>query len=311
MGVVANSMVNKRHLIVPLDELFDNLSFRQRNKRYAEAAVALAAGSAQDALENAGIAGDEIDYMVVVSCTGFMMPGPDAYLANILGCRPDMRRITIQQLGCAAGVSALSCAARFVQSKPQAKALVIAVELPSLLFQPDKYSPRYLASVGLFADAAGAVLVGDFPTTEGIVVDADYQHLLPSTQDVIMTEVSEKGIDFDINPRIPYCARRSLKEISTWLREREVLSEDLDFCVAHTGGPSVIQAIGQELSFSEDVMRFTRDSLAEIGNTESVSVLDVLRRQFKEAPANASTGIILAFGPGFTTEAILGTWKTK
>ena len=51
---------------------------------------------------------DEVDFLISVSCTGYMIPSLDAYLVGDLGFRPNVRRLPITELGCVAGAMALS-----------------------------------------------------------------------------------------------------------------------------------------------------------------------------------------------------------
>lgn len=310
IDLVANAEVSTRHSAVRLEDLFKRRSFGDRNKIYASEVVRLGTEAGSKALEGSGFRAQDIDYLVVVSCTGFMLPGPDAYIAANLGCRADMRRISLQQLGCAAGVAAISSAARYIHSSPGAKALVIAVELPSLSYRPEEFSPRYLASVGIFADGAAAAVVAN-ELEEGFVFEADYQHLLPNSQKTISSEITEQGIMFEIDPRIPKSAEKALEDVSFWLTSRRNFPGRLDFCVAHTGGPTVIKTILRSLDLPIGSLDHTRASLREIGNTESVSVFDVLKRHHDKPPNHGDIGIMIAFGPGFTTEAILGSWRSK
>ena len=97
--------------------------------------------------------------LITVSCTGYMIPSLDAYLVGDLGFRADIRRLPITELGCIGGVMALSRAREFVRAFPGTNALVVAVELSSLTFQPRDRSPANLISCALFGDGAAAALV--------------------------------------------------------------------------------------------------------------------------------------------------------
>jgi alkylresorcinol/alkylpyrone synthase len=48
--------------------------------------------------------------------------------------------------------------------------------------------------------------------------------------------------------------------------------------------------------------------MRENGNISSASVLDVLRRTMAEPPPDASLGVMLAMGPGFSFELLLLAW---
>jgi len=155
-----NAQVHKRHAIFPLDYTIEPRPLSQTNNEYIEHAVKLGREAAEKCLERAGLKPDEIDMIITVSCTGFMIPSLDAHLINLMGFRSNVRRMPFTELGCAAGAMALGRAADFPQGRSPAETfLIIAVELPSLTFQRKDISQANLISSILFGDGAAAVVV--------------------------------------------------------------------------------------------------------------------------------------------------------
>ena len=102
--------------------------------------------------------------IITVSCTGFMIPSVDAYLSPEMGFRPNVRRLPITELGCAAGAAGLTRAWEYLRAHPEATVLLVAVELPTLTFQRGDLSQANLISAILFGDgAAAAVIIGRPP----------------------------------------------------------------------------------------------------------------------------------------------------
>ena len=306
LDLMRNTTVRTRHLLVPLDELFDARTFGERNNRYAKEVVRIGAEAATRALQNAGLHAREIDQLVFVSCTGFMLPGPDAYIAQEIGCRPDARRVPIQQLGCAAGVSALAEAHHFVLSHPGARSLVVAVELASLSFQPACASLSDFISAAIFSDAAGAVVLGGEPVSSGLRVMASLQHLLPNSTDVIFGEISEIGLHFETNPKVRKTVQHVVPALLEFVAAQGWTPPDLTFCVSHTG-LLVIDAVEAGLRLPAGMLGRTRRSLATVGNPSSVKALMFSERHYA-SPPSAGPGLMVAFGPGFTTEALAVVW---
>jgi 1,3,6,8-tetrahydroxynaphthalene synthase len=309
--------VRTRHFVRSLTDTLAERSFGNRNGLYVQHAIRLGVEAAEQALRLAKLQASEIDYLVFVSCTGYMLPGPDAYIAAELGCRPTMRRTPIQQLGCAAGISALAEAHKFVTNDPSARALVVAVELCSLSYQPEKRTTSDFISNALFSDGAAATVVfgadacgaGDAVTASGFTIEDSMQHLLADSTDVIYGETSEIGFHFGTNPKV----RQAVPQVAPALREFVTAHgwelSSLRFCVSHTGGPLIMDAVEQCLELAPGTVNLSRRSLAELGNCSSVSVLDVLLRHHDKPPPDQARGMVVAFGPGFTTEALIGTWR--
>ncbi|MEC8424129.1 MAG: 3-oxoacyl-[acyl-carrier-protein] synthase III C-terminal domain-containing protein, partial [Myxococcota bacterium] len=79
--------------------------------------------------------------------------------------------------------------------------------------------------------------------------------------------------------------------------------------VCHPGGPKVLLAFEQALGLTRDDLQLTWNSLREVGNLSSASVLHVLRDTMEQRrPAPGSHGVMLAMGPGFCSEFVLLRW---
>jgi alkylresorcinol/alkylpyrone synthase len=79
--------------------------------------------------------------------------------------------------------------------------------------------------------------------------------------------------------------------------------------VAHPGGPKVLEAMSRALDLPPEALHHTWQSLTELGNLSSVSVLNVLERTLLNGrPPAGSPGLLLAMGPGFCAELVLLRW---
>jgi 1,3,6,8-tetrahydroxynaphthalene synthase len=319
LQVINNTQVQTRHMVRPLAETLADTAFGHRNQLYATHAVQLGTRAAKQALADAELDPADIDCLVLVSCTGYMLPGPDAHIAAALGLKPTVRRLPIQQLGCAAGASALAQAHDYLRAHPYrlddgrpSNALVVAIELCSLSYQPSKTSVSDFISVGLFGDGAGAVAIRGDDDTPGIRLIASAQHLVPDSTEVIAGTTSELGFHFATHPRVRGTVKQVVPAILAFLAQRGRGPGDLGFMICHTGGPAVLQAVEKGLGLRPELLTQSWHSLREVGNVSSVVVLDVLRRTFdQQRPRHGALGLILAFGPGFTTEMLLGTWQER
>ncbi|HEX6377050.1 MAG TPA: type III polyketide synthase, partial [Allosphingosinicella sp.] len=115
-----------------------------RMEVYAEQAPKLAL-SAIGKLEAAALLG--ITHLIVASCTGFVAPGIDQIIAEELGLGGHVERTLVGFMGCYAAVSSLRLAHHIVRSEPEARVLVVTVELSSLHLQYEEDVERLLAAL--------------------------------------------------------------------------------------------------------------------------------------------------------------------
>src|SRR6202158_165672 len=176
MSIVDNAQVHKRHSIFPLEYTIQPRPLLQTNEEYIEHAIKLGREAAEKCLERAGLEPADIDLIITVSCTGFMIPSLDAHLIHLMGFRPNVRRMPFTELGCAAGAMALGRAADYLKAERGGNVLIIAVELPSLTFQRKDISQANLISSILFGDGAAAVVVSGKSAARGpkILVSETY-----------------------------------------------------------------------------------------------------------------------------------------
>ena len=184
LRLIKNVGVEKRHIVRPVSEILDHPGLEKRNAVYEHEAKTRIPPVVAKALANAHVKASEIDAIVMVSCTGFLMPSLTAWMLNELGFRSDVAQIPIAQLGCAAGGTAIARAMDFCNSHRKANVLIVSCEFCSLCYQPDDLEVGNLLSNALFGDAiAAAVVRGD--GGRGVDLLGAASHLIPGTADWI------------------------------------------------------------------------------------------------------------------------------
>ncbi|TDV51086.1 type III polyketide synthase [Actinophytocola oryzae] len=310
LRLIGNTGVQTRHLVQPIEDTLKHPGLTVRNARYEMEAKARMPDVIQQALDHADLTAADIDMIVYVSCTGFMMPSMTAWLINTMGFRSETRQLPIAQLGCAGGSAAINRAHDFCTAYPQANVLIAACEFCSLLYQPTDLGVGNLLSNGLFGDAlAAAVVRGD--GGEGVRLAQNSSRLIPDTEEWISYAVKDTGFHFLLDKRVPGTmavlapAMRDMAEPHGW----DIA--DLDFYIVHAGGPRILDDLGKYLHLPPDTFRYSRATLTERGNIASVVVFDALERFFQDGGAvHEARGLIAGFGPGITAELSLGTWAT-
>jgi 1,3,6,8-tetrahydroxynaphthalene synthase len=308
LRLIRNTGVRKRHIVRPIEETLLHPGLEERNRIYELESKKRCPEVIDSALANAGVDVQDIDAIIYVSCTGFLMPSLTAWLINNLGFRPNTRQIPIAQLGCAAGGAAINRAHDFCRAYPGSNVLIVSCELCSLCYQPTDDGVGSLLSGGLFGDAVAAAVVRGSGGT-GMALERNASYVIPNTEDWISYAVRATGFHFQLDRRVP----GTMEPLAPVLRE---LATDhgwdignLDFYIIHAGGPRILDDLSKFLGVNGDKFRHSRATLTEYGNIASAVVFDALRRLFNEdATLPGSAGVIAGFGPGITAEMAVGSW---
>ena len=306
--------VEARHLVLSLEEYEPLDDFGKSNDVFLREAPLLAAQAASEALRSAGIEPDQVDLVLTTTVTGVAVPSIDARLVPLLGLRSDVRRMPLMGLGCVAGASGIARVADLLRGAPDSVAVLVSVELCSLTLQHDDTSMANVVASGLFGDGAAAVvLVGDDRARElGVTgprcVDA-HAHFFDDTERVMGWDVGSTGLRVVLSPQVPELVASELPAVAKSLLGRHGLElDDIRTWVVHSGGPKVLDALESSLGLPRTSTALTWESLREVGNLSSASVLDVLRRSLEQTPLTGSPAVMAAMGPGFCAELVLLEW---
>ncbi|KOV57412.1 type III polyketide synthase [Streptomyces sp. MMG1121] len=311
LRLIANTGVRTRHLVQPIEATLEHPGLTERNALYESEAKARVPETVRRALNHARLGPEEIDMIVYVSCTGFMMPSLTSWLINTMGFRPQTRQLPIAQLGCAAGGAAVNRAHDFCTAYPQANVLIVSCEFCSLCYQPTDLAVGNLLSNGLFGDAIAAAVVRG-QGGRGVQLEHNGSHLVPGTEDWISYEVRDTGFHFMLDKRVP----GTMAQLAPAMRDMTALRDwdisGLAFYIVHAGGPRILDDLCTHLQLPAAVFRYSRATLTERGNIASAVVFDALDRFFADGGAeHASRGLIAGFGPGITAEVTLGSWADR
>ncbi|WP_369198967.1 hypothetical protein [Streptomyces djakartensis] len=306
-NVLQAANVSTRHLAISLEEVR-----QQRNSfKFTQYAVSvdLAARASEKALSEAGLAASQVDLLIVSSSSSYSLPGLDAELVNHLHLRPNVRRLTVAQAGCAGGVSALIQAMDYLRAYPDARILITCVDLfGSAFFANSDRDMGTMVFRSLFGDGAGACVISRIGDT-GLQLLDEWQHTLPQSQHYLRCRMSRGELQVLSNrdlARAPHAVAPHLKAWMSTFEEWNVRRPG--FLLAHPGGPRILEGLTEQLGLDQTNTTHSWASLQENGNLASVSILDVIRRTYLMSPKPGSDGLLIAFGPGFTTAAIRALW---
>ena len=309
--MIASVRVGGRHLALPLERYEELDSFAARNDAWIAAAVELGKTALEQALQRADLRPQDLDHLYFVTVTGLSTPSVDARLVNRMGLRADLKRVPIFGLGCVAGAAGLARASDAVRAFPGQVAAILAVELCSLTLQREDLSIANIIASGLFGDGAAAALIGggDRPG-RGPRILATRSIFYPDTERVMGWDVVDSGFKVVLSPQVPQLVRERVRsDVDAFLGAQGVKRADVRHWICHTGGPRVLEAFEDALELPRDALRRTWDSLREVGNLSSASVLFVFRDLLDSGEARpGDLGLLIAMGPGFCSELVLLRW---
>ena len=282
-----------------------------RNEEYMAAALPLGERAICQALDSSGYSPADIDDFTVVSCTGFSIPGLDLLLAGRLGMRADLRRTCILGMGCYGAFPGLQ-RVRDAASGSARLGLVLTLELCSLHMQFDGSTESAISSA-LFSDGAAAAIVGTPKSRtnrrQPYLVDSATRCEYNTLEHMSFT-VTDHGFRMYLSSYVPDLLAGQVESFADDLLHRNNLTrQNVRFWGIHPGSSKILDFIQTRLGLDHNALDYSRDVLREYGNMSSATMLFVLDRiQECGNPQPGDYGVLMAFGPGLTMEAILIRW---
>ncbi|MGH8710116.1 MAG: type III polyketide synthase [Burkholderiales bacterium] len=298
--------IRTRYLALnPLTEVFDATP-DSLHQRFAQHAPVLAARAAKRALQQTGHQEDEIDAVIISTCTGYLCPGLTSYVAERLGLRPDVLGLDLVGQGCGAALPNLRTAEALLAAKRCKRVLSICVEVCSAAFYIDN-APGVLISNCLFSDGAAAVVLSDIPNPHFRYVEWKATASLsdPLERDALRFEQKNGMLRNILTPPVPQLAARNAELVLDEVLDKEgILRSQISTWIWHAGGRDVLAALQQRLSLAAADLNWSSTVLSEFGNLSSPFVYFVLQAALK---GNAPGGWwwLSSFGAGFSCHGAL------
>jgi alkylresorcinol/alkylpyrone synthase len=249
---------------------------------------------------------EEIDAVVISTCTGYLCPGLSGYVVERLGLRPDVQAFDLVGQGCAAALPNLQLARSLLVSEDCEQVLSICVEVSSAAMYLDN-DPGVLISACLFGDGAGAaVLSRDAAAGARRIEWIDSTSLIdPTLRAALMFEQRDGMLRNILTREVPALAAEHARRVLDTVLDRAGLrANDVGAWIMHAGGRDVLQGIAQQFELEADDLRYSAAMLREYGNLSSAFVYFVLEAALADG-APDGWWWLSSFGAGFSCHGAL------
>jgi alkylresorcinol/alkylpyrone synthase len=303
-----NTEIITRNFVKPLSYYGEPNTFEERNNDYIENALNYSVEAIEDCIVKAGVKKEDITDLVFVSTTGLATPSIDALIINKMRLNPHVNRSPLWGLGCGGGVSGMAKANMAAMANPNAVVLLVAVELCSLTLIKSDYSKSNFIGSSLFSDGIAACIIkGDNHIHPNRKVDyiASSSKLYYDSLDVMGWDFQDTGFKVLFSKDIPTFIHENVKQdITEFLTRHNLQLSDIKNFIFHPGGKKVLDAYTDALGVEGDFLNKTRAVMNDNGNMSSATVLYVLERFMREGFEDGY-GLMMAMGPGFSSEMVL------
>lgn len=255
----------------------------------------MAAEAAKKALEDAGIAAEQIDLILVATVTpDYAFPSVACMVQDQIGAK-HAAAMDISA-ACAGFMYGMVTAQQFIQSGAYKYVLVIGSEKLSKIVD---WNDRNTAV--LFGDGAGAAVMGPVSEGRGVLsfeLGADGSGGMHLYQDEHITMNGREVFKFAV---------RQMGDSSMRVLEKAGLTkEDVDFLVPHQANIRIMESSRQRLNLPEEKMSTT---IRKFGNTSSSSIpLALVEERTNGRIKDGDLIVLVGFGGGLTWGAVALRW---
>lgn len=280
----------------------------KRGLAYEEWALPLGMAAVADLLRQLpDIKPGHITHLITVSCTGMYAPGLDIDLVEELGLSRSTERTCINFMGCYGAFNALKLADYVCRAQPEAKVLIVDLELCTLHFQRENVLENWLAN-SLFGDGAAAVLIehaASRSTEKAYLMHSFYNELVMEAKEEMAWRIGDTGYTMRLSSHIAKNIKSKIGAITHKLAQKAgICMTDISHFAIHPGGRGILEACQEALCFPQKDIGHSYNVLGKFGNMSSATILFVLHDLLAVAQKGENT-LSFAFGPGLTFESMI------
>lgn len=241
-----------------------------------------------------------ITHVIVTSCTGFYAPGLEHDIIRHYGLDPAVERTIVGFMGCQAAINALKLAYHAVRSNPEARVLMVNLELCTLHLQ-ELDDIDQIMSFLIFADGCAASIIS--AEAVGLEILGFHAGILPKSREHITWHIGDTGFDMVLARQVPSTITTG---IADYMRSFPGISEGeaIRHWAVHPGGRAILDGVRNGLGLTDDDLAIPLEILRQYGNMSSATVMFVLEAMLRQG-LDEGKGVAMAFGPGLSAEGML------
>ena len=268
----------------------------------------LAILAAQRALDNAHVAGSEIDLIIGTTTRGELIaPAMACLVQKAVGASCPCMDLNA---ACTGFIYGLDTALAYIQSGKAKKILIVSAEGMSRLCD---WSDR--ATCVLFGDGAGAVVLdgGEGLLSIRLDVSEDRDTLFiqpaPNNNPFAMPSKVVAGVHMAGQEVFKFAVSHATEDISKVLSEAGVAQEEVQWFLLHQANRRILESVRQRLNAPEEKFPC---NIQHVGNTSSASIPILLDELNQQGRLQAGDLIVMsAFGAGLSTGACVLRWQSS
>jgi len=273
----------------------------------------LAAVAAQRAMAAADISVEDVDLLIVATCTpDTVIPSTAAHVQHKIGAIN--AAVFDLHAGCSGFIYSLSVATSMIRSGGYKKALVIGSERITWFLN---WKSRDTAV--LFGDGAGAVVVEPSDSESGLLfshlgcegeaADALQIPNFGTAGDRFVENYNVFQIQFDGREIFRRAVKGMAKETRLVLNELGLTDDDIDMIIPHQANLRIIESLAKNLSVD---MSKVEVNIQNYGNTSAATIPVAMVEALEAGRIKAGDRILVAaFGAGLTRAAGLIRWGDR
>lgn len=305
--IVTNEDLSK--IVETSDEWISSRSgIKERRVAKEENTTSLAILAGKRALENAGVTAEEIEVIIVATCTpDYFFPNTACQVQEAIGAKHAVAFDL--SAACSGFLFALSTAQAYIKGGIYQKALIVGAETMSKMID---WSDR--STCVLFGDGAGAAVVSAEETGVLELVqksDGTGKGVLSckarETRNLLNHESETKEyLYMEGQPVFKFAVKTVPECVEEVLKKAEVKKEEIRYYILHQANSRIIQSVAKRLKEPEEKFPM---NLSLYGNTSAASIPILLDEMNRNGMLNRGDKLVLSgFGAGLTWGAVLLEW---